>query len=380
MSITLSKGRSVAIMAMAAVAAASLFEPTGAAGQTRTSVAPAVPIDPIEGILEAFKTHDVVALGEGGHGNEQGAAFRLALIRSPGFAAVVNDIVVESGNSLYQKLMDRFVSGESVPDGEIRQAWQNTTQPHAVWDVPIYEQFFRAVRDLNRTLPTDRKLRVWLGDPPVDWSKIRTGEDVMKAMGLGGGRDGFPVDVITREILAKGRRALLVYGDMHLLRKNLFWTFRNRKTAEKEAKRPVDTIVGLLEARGTKVFSIRTNTSTDLAVRQPDISSWRAPSLVVLRGTPLGQAPFSFYYPHEAFISVGGPPERVRVDPKRSPIMQDQFDAILYLGPPTSITWSRLSPALCSDAQYLAMRSKRMSLAAPPGTDSRADLEQMCRR
>lgn len=43
---------------------------------------PAVPLDPVEGILAAFKTHQVVALGEGDHNNEQGHAFRLSLIRA----------------------------------------------------------------------------------------------------------------------------------------------------------------------------------------------------------------------------------------------------------------------------------------------------------
>ena len=57
-------------------------------------------LDPIAGIVDAFQTHDVVALGEGDHGNEQGAAFRAKLYRDPRFQAVVNDIVVESGNGL----------------------------------------------------------------------------------------------------------------------------------------------------------------------------------------------------------------------------------------------------------------------------------------
>src|SRR5580692_3960114 len=38
--------------------------------------AAAKPLDPVVGIIDAFKTHDVVALGEGDHGNEQGAEFR----------------------------------------------------------------------------------------------------------------------------------------------------------------------------------------------------------------------------------------------------------------------------------------------------------------
>jgi hypothetical protein len=60
--------------------------------------------------------------------------FRLSLIQDPRFPATVNDIVVESGNSLYQDIMDRFVRGEDVRDKDLRQVWQNTTQVGTVWD------------------------------------------------------------------------------------------------------------------------------------------------------------------------------------------------------------------------------------------------------
>src|SRR5437762_876195 len=46
-------------------------------------------------ILDAFRSYSIVALSEGTHGNEQGHGFRLALVRDPRFARVVNDIVVE---------------------------------------------------------------------------------------------------------------------------------------------------------------------------------------------------------------------------------------------------------------------------------------------
>jgi hypothetical protein len=105
-----------------------------------SSPKPAIPVDPIIGIVNAFETHTVVALGEGNHGNEQGHAFRLELIRDPRFAAVADDIVVEFGNSLYQDVVDRFVNGEDVPYGELSRVWQNTTQAHPVWDRPIYEE------------------------------------------------------------------------------------------------------------------------------------------------------------------------------------------------------------------------------------------------
>jgi hypothetical protein len=70
--------------------------------------------------------------------------------------------------------MDRFTRGEDVPNDTLRQVWQNTTQPHPLWDVPIYEEFFRAVRAVNQSLPNDRQLRVVLGDPPIDWDRLKT--------------------------------------------------------------------------------------------------------------------------------------------------------------------------------------------------------------
>jgi hypothetical protein len=42
---------------------------------------------------------------------------------------------------------------------------------------------------------------------------------------------------------------------------------------------------------------------------------------------------------------------------------EDQFDALLYLGPRESWNNAMVSPALCADADYLAMRSARMTLA-----------------
>ena len=71
----------------------------------------------------------LVALDEGNHNNLQGYAFRMALIHHPEFAGLVNDIVVEAGNSLYQDVMDKFVAGEDVPYDALRRVWQDTTQP-----------------------------------------------------------------------------------------------------------------------------------------------------------------------------------------------------------------------------------------------------------
>lgn len=44
-----------------------------------------------------------------------------------------------------------------------------------------------------------------------------------------GDRNSCPAEIIQREVLAKERRALVIYGGMHLLRKNLYWQAKNQE-------------------------------------------------------------------------------------------------------------------------------------------------------
>jgi hypothetical protein len=305
-------------------------------GLVRAQTKPATPLDPISAILDAFRTHDIVALGEGRHNNEQGHAFRLALIRDPRFAAAVNDIVVESGSSTHQAVMDRFIRGESVPDKELRLAWQDTTQADGTWDIPMYEEFFRAVRTVNASLPTERKLRVLLGDPPFDWEHATREESIRISLR----RDPFAAELIQREVLAKKRRALVVYGDSHFMRRPAL-----------EGSSLVTRLVDM----HARVLTIWTHTTdADLRTVEPAIGQWRVPSLAYTAGTTLGAAPLAFYRRFG-----GGDDAR----------MQDQFDAVLYLGPPSSITIRRseIAPSLCADADYMKMRLGRLALMDPPG-------------
>jgi hypothetical protein len=80
----------------------------------------------------------------------------------PRLPGVVNDIVVEFGNTLYQDTIDAFVlNGQPVADADLRPVWRNTTQsPVQTWDAPVYEQFFRRVRAVNWTLPPPLALTI----------------------------------------------------------------------------------------------------------------------------------------------------------------------------------------------------------------------------
>lgn len=319
----------------------------------------AVPVEPIAAILDAFRSHAVVTLGEG-HGNEQGEAFRLSLIRDPRFAATVNDIVVESGNARYQALMNQFTRGDDVPDRSLRRVWQDTTQAW-VWDTPNYEAFFRAVRAVNASLPRARQLRVLLGDPPIDWDGVKNRKDVNRFLE---DRDGFPAELIRREVLAKNRRALVIYGFGHLL--------RTYPPPSNPTDAPSSSIVHLVEhASATKVFSIYPilRLSGDVTTIQSDIASWPTPSLAILGGTVLGAPSIKFYVPIFPPTFRAGDPmfESLR--------MEEQFDAVLYLGAPSRMTLSSLSPSLCADPEYMKMRLGRLALI---GSSEGEDLKKLC--
>jgi hypothetical protein len=315
-------------------------------------------LDPINGIVDAFQTHDTVALGEGDHGNEQGAAFREKLYRDPRFQAIVNDIVVESGNGRHQAMMDRYISGETVPEKELRMAWLETTQPNEVWDRDIYADMFRTIREINQKLPKAKQLRVLLGDTPYT-----TGVSARRS-------DTFPAELIQREVIAKHRKALIVYGEIHYLRRQ---PEPPPPTPGQPVQAPSGTIVSLLERAGVKVFSVWTFTGlgADLPTLQPDIATWKKPSLTLIKDTPLGMAPFTFYYPKgSGMIRRIGPNGPVMVDLGEAigGVMQEQFDALLYLGPKTEITYGKLSKSLCADPEYVEMRASRLSAKGPPGT------------
>jgi hypothetical protein len=42
--------------------------------------------------------------------------------------------------------------------------------------------------------------------------------------------------------------------------------------------------------------------------------------------------------------------------------MEEAYDAVLYLGPPSSITDAPFPPTLCADREYVQMRRQRLAL------------------
>ena len=203
---------SVGLCALASLAACS--RPPA----TQNALGDLAPVPAADYLANAFARHPLVAFSEPRHGAAGTTAFLNSLVRHPRFAGTVNDVVVEFGNARYQELADRFVAGDPVPRAQLQQIWQNTTVVTGVWTAPMYEGFLNEIRALNATLPADRRVRVLLGDPPIDWSAVRGPADE----DMNDWRDAHYAWVIDEQVMKKGRRALLWIGGAHLSRQVLF--------------------------------------------------------------------------------------------------------------------------------------------------------------
>ena len=343
-------GRNVLLPLFVAAAAAVPAH----AGQT---LKPAVPVDPVDGIVEAFRTHQVVML-PGGHGSQRFHDLLLKVLRDPRVPGTVTDVVVEFGTSRYQDLIDRFVRGDALPAAAIRRAWQDTTNAGVVNDNPYVEEFYSAVRVMNAGLTKEKRYRVLGGDPPIDWDNVLTAADLRKWVVR---RDTFAADLIHREVIERGRRALVVYGQAHFPRKEVL---TNYDMSDWQAQ----TMTSLLEAAGIRPFVIQSDSGKGAVDLQPDIASWPVMSLTLVRGTVLGAADFTVFNGANDRFAIRGVDDFVKIpkDQYKLMRMEDMADAILWNGVTAPKTPILLSKETCADPAYLPMRLHRIAIGGLP--------------
>jgi hypothetical protein len=130
------------------------------------------PEDATAAVLHAFEKHDIVIFGEI-HGNKQEYEWLRSLIAAPEFADRVDDIVMEFGNSLYQKSVDRYIAGGDVSIEQVEKAWRNTVGAIGP-PSPVSGWIYQAVRETNLRRRGKHQMRVLCGDPYIDWDNVKT--------------------------------------------------------------------------------------------------------------------------------------------------------------------------------------------------------------
>jgi hypothetical protein len=325
--------------------------------------------EPVDAILAAYDEHAVVALSEL-HWNEEIHEVLRDVVRDPRFLELGIDVVVEFATAFHQGIIDRYVAGEDVTVDELRSAWRDVAvSPNMTWDAPVYELFFATVREVNLAAEATGKqgrIRILAGDPPLDWAATADRAQLLafyEDPELE--RDAHFARVVGQQVLAKGRRALLISGGGHLTRRNL-WV----EPAPNPS--PDTTTVHLLRDHPGSVFVIFTLGSrflenVDLTERLGQLA---APSVVPLDGHWLGAWPASDFMGVRRY-QVEGPGQW----PFEGLAFAEVADAALYLGPSLQDSlpaFDHEDPAYRSE-----LNRRRRMLGAPEHTRADDGIEQV---
>ena len=296
-----------------------------------------------EDILSLYEQYDIVHIGER-HWNMTDYDFRIKLINHPRFAEVVDDIVIESGNYLYQGLLDKYILNlENVPEDRLSRVWRDTVLPTGVWDATIYKEFVHRVREVNERLPREQRIRLIAAEPPIDWSNVNTAEQAARFLSQ---RCTHASRIVEAEVLKKNRKALIVYGGAHFYRSSNIVPDAGRLRANLE------------ERAGRRLFSILPLSGDDDFSRnyQNLAGPNQLPSFVRVNESVLASWPGGMF-----FAEAEGP-------------LAGFTDGILYFGQRPDST-AVYDPAAANDAAYQEELKRRKEIhsaiqrcAPPPAT------------
>jgi hypothetical protein len=286
-------------------------------------------------LAAAFSTHSIVAIAESRHAIRQAGDFYVSLIRDPGFQRAVNDVVIEFASGQSQPLLDRYVlDGDPVAPEKLASIRRDTTKV-ASWESPGYARWLAAMREVNRGLPAERRIRVLAGDTPVDWTRVKSAEDWVA---LGDNNVSF-ARVIEENVLAKRRKALVILGSNHLTRGG----DRNggpNTTTRVETRYPGSMYL---------VYLYSGRPGGESADARFASERWAAPALAPLRCTWVG--------------ALGGEPRP----------LESMADALLFVGPSQALEVEE-APASSFDPAYLSELDRRSAIEWGDSTRARSFL------
>ena len=219
---------------------------------------------------------------------------------------------------------DKYIAGEAVSYEEVKKAWTTTVAAGGPHEVSVmYGQFYEAVREVNQTLHDDKKIKVWLGDPPadpnssMDYSYLTSPD-----------RDAFFAETVLREILDRDKKALLIIGAGHFMSGGMSATvseLENSEPGQYNVKAFIDAYYP------DKLFIIQNHWRLPkLAcneVLEARLKQWTPPHLTSLQNTLLAN-----------FLNS---PE-CKVDNIWGELARAWGDAYLYLGKSDALTLSPL--------------------------------------
>jgi hypothetical protein len=301
------------------------------------------PEEATRAMIRLINDRNIVMFGEI-HSNKQEYEWLCRLVKMPEFSSHVDDIVVEFGNALYQKDVDRYVAGEDVSLDQIEKAWRNmivSVPPVS----PVYGWLYRAVREANLQTHGKHRIRLLMGSPPGDWDKIKTAQDLAPYEAE---REQWYLNVVKDEILHRHHRALLIMGAMHFLRGSDQALQDELLEQQHKPVPPVDRdrlAPGYIERElrtagaDTYLAVMGTDVVDDRGDVDPRIREWSTPAFVTVQGNWLGGMAA------QPIVSGGHAPA--------TPLtLAGQTDAVIYIAPCSTLKFVNESRAELEGTAY----------------------------
>jgi hypothetical protein len=166
-------------------------------------------------------------------------------------------------------------------------------------------------------------------------------------------RTGYAVSVIEKEVLGKGRKALLFFGSGHLIRHR--HRLQRGLTIEVEKQHPGAVFV----VKPHDGFGER---NEELEKR---LTAWPKPGLALVKNTWLGDLDAVVAYPSAKTTRILTPDggEKSGLSLWEGLKFQDLMDAYLYLGPKDSVILDTIPPEVQQDEEYQRELQRRRQLS-----------------
>jgi len=128
---------------------------------------------PVDYIVSLFKTYDLVVLCERSHPEVTQYDMIYALAADQRFQQQAGHIFMENGTRILRPAVEAFLTDDTLTEPQAKEKLDRIFRDFN-WDgassrTNIYD-FYRKVRDLNRSLPKDLRVHIYPSDLDFDWT------------------------------------------------------------------------------------------------------------------------------------------------------------------------------------------------------------------
>ncbi|MBN1406610.1 MAG: hypothetical protein JW956_02410 [Calditrichaceae bacterium] len=133
--------------------------------------------DPIDFVLNTLKDHDLIIFDDALHTAVEPFEFYQELIKTPAFNNDAKYIFLEAVSINKQQYIDAYLESETESVEILYPAFQDGFSGLG-WSYKTYFDLLHTIYMLNKSLPLDKRLKVFGVANPTYWSEIKTIKDV----------------------------------------------------------------------------------------------------------------------------------------------------------------------------------------------------------